>query len=336
MTIDLQITIQDIDIESVKELIKTIRPHWNLRNCHHRVFSKGITNSSAVYYIGDFKEPFVIRQNGELSDKFVDRKKEILAFKRLAEAGICPPLIATFTNGVVMEYFQGKMLNDKNIANKSVAKDVAQEIAKMHRDVKLLPSEMKQDIIRQTRDFIDLLPEKFSKTSVCQLVEKLKVRSKKELLDELQVAEKLISRQSTPLVFCHNDMLPDNMLYEEDTRKVNIIDFEYQSPNPAAFDIAEHFNEYAGLELDFSIVPKTDYMQWWVEEYLKVYKSTATVCEVELSKWVESVKLMMPLSHLYWGTWSLMQAELSTIDFDYVSYAHRRIEEYFKLKNELL
>ena len=32
-----------------------------------------------------------------------------------------------------MEYFKGKMLNDKNIANKSVAKDVAQEIAKMHR-----------------------------------------------------------------------------------------------------------------------------------------------------------------------------------------------------------
>ena len=80
------------------------------------------------------------------------------------------------------------------------------------RDVKLLPSEMKQDIIRQTRDFIDLLPEKFSKTSVCQLVEKLKVRSKKQLLDELQVAEKLISRQSTPLVFCHNDMLPGLIL----------------------------------------------------------------------------------------------------------------------------
>ena len=39
------------------------------------------------------------------------------------------------------------------------------------------------------------------------------------------------------------------MLYEEDIRKVNIIDFEYQSPNPAAFDIAEHFNEYAGLEV---------------------------------------------------------------------------------------
>ena len=41
------------------------------------------------------------------------------------------------------------------------------------------------------------------------------------------------------------------MLYEEETRKVNIIDFEYQSPNPAAFDIAEHFNEYAGLEVIF-------------------------------------------------------------------------------------
>jgi len=336
MTIDLEITIQDIDIESVKDLIKEVRPHWKIENCHHRVFSKGITNSSAVYYIGDFKEPFVIRQNGELSDKFVDRKKEILAFKRLADAKICPPLIATFRNGVIMEYFRGKMLNDKNIADKAVAKDVAQEIAKMHRDVKLLPTEIDEDIVRQTSDFINLLPEKFSKASVCELVHKLKVRTKQELLAELEIARNLISKQSTPLVFCHNDMLPDNMLYEEDIRKVNIIDFEYQSPNPAAFDIAEHFNEYAGLELDFSIVPKKDYMTWWLKEYLMVFKNSENIHAEEISRWVESVKLMMPLSHLYWGTWSLMQAELSTIDFEYVSYAHKRIEEYFRLKNEIL
>ena len=46
-------------------------------------------------------------------------------------------------------------------------------------------------------------------------------------------------------------MLPDNLLYEEDIDHINIIDFEYQSPNPAAFDIAEHFNEYSGLEVKF-------------------------------------------------------------------------------------
>lgn len=43
----------------------------------------------------------------------------------------------------------------------------------------------------------------------------------------------------------------DNLLYEEDKDQVNIIDFEYQSPNPAAFDIAEHFNEYSGLNVRF-------------------------------------------------------------------------------------
>ena len=48
-------------------------------------------------------------------------------------------------------------------------------------------------------------------------------------------------------------------------------------------------------------------MKWWLGEYLKVYNTTKTVCKEEISEWVESVKLMMPLSHLYWGTWSLMQ-----------------------------
>ena len=73
------------------------------------------------------------------------------------------------------------------------------------------------------------------------------------------------------------------------------------------------YNENDPFQLDFSIVPKTDYMQWWLEEYLKVYKTSETVCEGELSEWVESVKLMMPLSHLYWGTWSLMQVTTKSI-----------------------
>ena len=60
-------------------------------------------------------------------------------------------------------------------------------------------------------------------------------------------------------------------------------------------------------------------MQWWLEEYLKVYKTTEIVCEKEVSEWVESVKLMMPLSHLYWGTWSLMQVTKSS-KFVFIEY----------------
>ena len=32
---------------------------------------------------------------------------------------------------------------------------------------------------------------------------------------------------------------------------------------------------------------------------------------------------------LYWGVWALIQAEISTIDFDYVEFARLRLGEYW-------
>ena len=46
-------------------------------------------------------------------------------------------------------------------------------------------------------------------------------------------------------------------------------------------------------------------MTWWLDEYLQIFKGEFSPKEISL--WVKSVKLMMPLSHLYWGCWSLMQ-----------------------------
>ena len=57
-----------------------------------------------------------------------------------------------------------------------------------------------------------------------------------------------MNRQSTPLVLCHNDILLNNILYEENTNNVHIIDYEYLGANPAAYDIANHFAEYAGTD----------------------------------------------------------------------------------------
>ena len=40
------------------------------------------------------------------------------------------------------------------------------------------------------------------------------------------------------------------------------------------------------------------------------------------------------LSHLFWGTWAILQASMSVIDFDFMSYAKKRISAYHK-HNEL-
>ena len=48
------------------------------------------------------------------------------------------------------------------------------------------------------------------------------------------------------MVFCHNDVLLDNIIVTPDGDSVRLIDFEYGGFNYQAFDIGNHFNEFAG------------------------------------------------------------------------------------------
>ena len=57
-----------------------------------------------------------------------------------------------------------------------------------------------------------------------------------------------LGNQTSPLVVCHNDPSLNNLLYDKNTSSMRIIDYEYLAPNPAAFDIANHFNEFVGTE----------------------------------------------------------------------------------------
>lgn len=56
----------------------------------------------------------------------------------------------------------------------------------------------------------------------------------------------------------------------------------------------------------------------------------------EVDKAIVEANLFALASHQYWGTWSLMQAKWSSIEFDYVGYAALRWKEYEKRKEEFL
>ena len=82
-------------------------------------------------------------------------------------------------------------------------------------------------------------------------------------------------------------------------------------------------------------MPDDEYQLWWIAQYLAAYQNRTSVPQQEVLEFHRSVRLMAPLSHLLWGAWSLMQAELSKIDFDFIEYAKLRLDQYFLLKNQL-
>lgn len=146
----------------------------------------------------------------------------------------------------------------------------------------------------------------------------------------------------SPIVFCHNDLLLKNIIYDETKNKVTFIDFEYSDYNYQAFDIANHFCEFCGVdEFDPSLYPNKEFQTTWLKTYLSKWHSlnginlTLSELERQVNQMLETIDKFSLAAHLYWGLWALVQAINSTIDFDFLSFALKRLEEYYKRKNEL-
>lgn len=57
--------------------------------------------------------------------------------------------------------------------------------------------------------------------------------------------------------------------------RVNFIDYEYVVSCPAAFDLANHFSEWGGLDCDYSMLPGRHVRRMFIEEYLRSYSKNA-------------------------------------------------------------
>ncbi len=123
---------------------------------------------------------------------------------------------------------------------------------------------------------------------------------------------------------------------------------EYADVNFQAYDIANHFNEYAGVEEpNYSLFPSREYQLKWCEIYLsefydalnKLNKSKqlplVTLSRERIEEFCVEVNKFTLASHLMWGIWSLVQAQSSQLEFDFVNYANVRFEEFFKNKERI-
>lgn len=121
---------------------------------------------------------------------------------------------------------------------------------------------------------------------------------------------------------------------------VSFIDYEYATPVPAAFDLANHFAEWGGFECDYDALPTRSQRRDFISDYLDSYFRFRP--EIDGKKDISALKqqLCEDVDHFrgipgfYWGIWALIQTTISQIDFDYASYAGIRLGEYWAWKAE--
>jgi thiamine kinase-like enzyme len=113
---------------------------------------------------------------------------------------------------------------------------------------------------------------------------------------------------------CHNDLLADNfILINDDARDryeepMYLIDWEYGGMAPKYYDIADMFQEI--------LVPRESEKSI-VENYCDGEAFERTLFLIDLFK---------PFPDIYWFLWSLIQLNISKIEFDYYNYGKVKFE----------
>lgn len=111
----------------------------------------------------DGNDMVLVRIYGKNTEVLIDRKREISNFKLLHSYGFAPKLLATFENGLVYEYWDGRPLTKQQLFEDRVWRKIARRMAEMHRNIKLPEDQCVEPMLwSKFRQLFELIPVTFS------------------------------------------------------------------------------------------------------------------------------------------------------------------------------
>lgn len=316
--------------------------NWKHDLISFELFKDGITNHLLKCYLKDNPDNAVlIRVYGEKTELFIDRDLEVRNMQMMCDAGLCAPLYCAFANGLCYGFSPGEVLDTKMVRDPVISRLIARRLAKMHsiRTASVNGIVPQPSLFPVLHKYLQLIPESFPDPIKD---EKLKscIPSKDVLEMEIQTLKEHLVLLNSPVVFSHNDLLLKNVIYNEEKEEVTFIDYEYADYNYQALDIGNHFCEFAGVDkYEPNLYPDKEFQLKWLKEYLEAWYlengNNSDVTEEAVEILYIQVNKFSLAAHLFWGTWALIQAAHSTLDFDFLGYAKERIDEYFSRKHFL-
>ncbi|KAL3111465.1 hypothetical protein niasHT_017692 [Heterodera trifolii] len=310
-------------------LLAEIRPEWlqNKNGFDIEIYTNGITNKIFCLTHTDSKEKMIIRLYGANTEQIIDRDSEMANFVRLHQAGLGPAVHARFINGFACSFLPGNVLDMKSVREPHIIEKICQKMARMHK-IPLGPDSAQVPMFdAKCQQWLANLPTQFERAEMQQNFDQnFNVSSLSDQLNQLIKALKTAA-ESPLVVFAHNDLLPFNILIDEEgTGDVHFIDYEYAGQNYQLFDIANHFCEYAGVDEcpDYGMnSANEDERRHFLRRYF-VHFGQPIEEECEMDKMLCKIRHFEAAAHFFWTLWAIHQAAKSAIQFDYMLYAITR------------
>jgi thiamine kinase-like enzyme len=279
----------DTDVSAAEHLARQ-RPQWAQLELRVSRLAGGITNRN--YVVVAEGRRYVLRLPGQRTELLgIDRGREAEAAARAAALGIGPPVLGELPGAgtLITQLVAGSHLHGARFAER--LPDVLGLLRRFHRSGPLAGAfPIHRVVERHARDAAA------NGVAPPAAYEGLRLAS-------LRI-EAAFALAPTPAVPCHNDLLPANLLFDED--RVWLLDYEYAGMNDLFFDLA-NLSVNAGLD------EAAD------ERLLRLYFG-----HPERAAWAR-LQLMKVMSELREGMWAVVQQAISALDTDFAAYAEARL-----------
>ncbi|KAF8078286.1 choline kinase, cytoplasm [Lyophyllum atratum] len=340
-------------LQTLHETLKIHKVSGSLTNAVFFVSYPSVRKSRTV----------LLRIYGLSSGSLISRPRELHTLHVLSsQYRIGPRVYGTFENGRIEEYFESTTLTPSDIRDPNISRWIGARMAELHSvDIEVIENispdtlgEGKGWEIGARKNVLSWLgpaEEVLALPSVKESVRaELNLQTFRREWDTYMgwLATVDDVHNGSRRVFAHNDTQYGNLLrlqrpkdLVDEHRQLIVVDFEYASPNPASFDIANHFHEWTANYhsstphlLDPSRYPTKEERRNFYVAYLghtAISGEYPTLDDAEQELQLENldkqIRYWSPSSHAMWAIWGLVQARediegnVEEPEFDYISYA---------------
>ncbi len=290
--------------EFTPDVCYDLLPEWRGVEIRITQLSGGITNK--LYRIQSEKGDYTVRIYGDKTDLFINRDNEVHAQREMAKIGVCSDIVKYMPEkGVTIVEFIGDsiVLTNDHFLDRSLYPAIVGPIRKIHESgVKLEKIFNPLVEVKKMASILADLDASYPEFDIAGVIRRLDA-----LAGVIDIPEERYTA-------CHNDLLADNfILINEEARDkyefpMYLIDWEYAGMAPKYYDIADMFQEI--------LVPR-DAERGIVEAYCNGEDFDRVLYRIDLFK---------PYPDIYWFLWSLIQLNISKIEFDYYNYGKVKYE----------
>ncbi len=309
-------------------VVRAIVPAWSdVGEAAVHVVQGGITNLLFRLEAAGC-EPVLVRIYGDNTEVVIDREAENRLFASLSAADFGPTYHGRFANGRVEGWLQGfRALEPPELGAPGLRRQIARHLRTFHG---LVDVGERSALWQTLGSWMETARSvRFDGADGVRWAA-LRLDYYASVLSGLRSVEGVLVRangtrsgwlEGFRSVMAHNDLLAGNVLMNADRTQVHFVDYEYGAPAPAAFDVANHFCEYAGFDSDFeqgfpSRAVRDDFIAAYLDQ---------PVDSPQVAGFSRAVEFYVLPDHLWWGSWAVVQARYSPIDFDYLEYARLRL-----------